>query len=187
MLNIRAHLGHDPADQTWAYQSHQAGRSLVWIRFSATSHVHFFSMYTSSDRATACEQNFFTDLKPNTWLSKARSWFPSSFGKCWLMLSLLHWLHAKSFVSLVCSVELSVCRKLTWPHFPLEQLKSSSMGAAACSVLPHCGLSKTLHTQTSACRGSQGPHEPKASSVNTREHHMPCAAVPGSQTLIQPM
>lgn len=74
----------------------QAGRRLVWIRFSAISHVHFFSMCIFSGRATACKQNFFfTDLKPNTWLSKARSWFPSSFGKCWLMLSLLHRLHAK--------------------------------------------------------------------------------------------
>lgn len=77
-------------------------------------HVHLFS-----GRAAAWEQNLiFPDLKPNTWLSKGGSWFPGSFGKCWQTLSILHMLHAKSFVSPERSVELFVCGKLTWLRFP---------------------------------------------------------------------
>ena len=124
-------------------------------------HVRLFS-----GRATAWEQNLlFTDLKPNAWLSKARSWFPSSFGKCWLMLSLLHMLHAKSFISPVRSVKLFVCRKLTWLHFP----PWSSQNSAPQEQQPATHFHTVASQKTSLCthrpllaRRSRCSHKPKS-------------------------
>lgn len=165
---VPTYLIHEPIEQSWAWQSCPSREEVsvdrvILCHFSC---AFLFHVHLLSDKTTAWEQNLlFTDLKPNTWLSKARSWLPISFGKCWLMLSLLHVLHAESLVSPAPSIKLSMRRKLTGLHFPSRSSRNSAPQEQQPAGCSHTAASRKTFLCTHRplrARGSQCSHKPES-------------------------